>query len=458
MLNKGPATGAAKVAGGQGQPLPGEPERLKWLMFAALAAYTGLFVFFVYETRVLRPFADQLDLVLFYFQHQEAGGLFNNLLEPHTVHRLPFYRLLLALDIQAFGGSGLPFVAVAALCLVGLAALLLREAAASADGMVKLVVLVLSLRFLLSSTNAANLSVPANTPAMHAIFFAVLAVVLAERAERLSPGPIGWRRVGALASAVAAAFSNAVGLVLLPLLAFKAWRGGKADRLWLALVLAFGLAFGLAYLAGQHGAGGANAFDAGAALKALDYFFAYLGLPWARAMGMEGRLIGVALFAAALLAVATRGREGAPRPERIAVALIVLTLGTALLAAVARKDVTELVDVPARYRIYVTPLHIGLLMLAAPWLERQWALRRRMAELALVACLSVLLVQQVLVGKVAAAAGGRARDTITAFHQGARSPDMDWLIYPDLGHAEAICEEMRRRGIYYHRHPTGPAG
>lgn len=422
---------------------------LKWLLIAALAVYTAVFLFFVYETRVLRPFADQLDLVLFYFQHQEHGGIFNHLLDPHTVHRLPFYRLLIAFDIRVFDGSGLPFIGVAVLCFAGLAALLLREAAGSADGMVKLVVLVLSLRFLVSSSTAANLSVPANTPAVHALFFAVLTIVLAEQSERSPRVAIGWRRVGALASAVAAAFSNAVGLVLWPLLAFKAWRGGRDDRIWLALVLVFGLAFGVTYLAGQNDVDGGTAYGVAAMGKAVDYFFAYLGLPWARAIGPEGRLIGIAVFAASLFAIATKGRQGASRPERIAVALIVLTLGTALLAAVARKDVSELVDVPARYRIYVAPMHIGLLMLAAPWMERQWALRRRAAATVVVLLVSVLLVQQVMVGTVAAAAAERARATITAFRQGARHPDMRWLIYPDTRHAQSIYEEMGRRRIYY---------
>jgi hypothetical protein len=440
----------AAFAAAPSPPIPAAdpPKLLNRLLLGALAAYILLFVYFVYETRVLRPFADQLDLVHFYFRYQEVGGLFGYLFEPHTVHRLPFYRMLIALDVDVFGGTGLPFVVVAVLCFLGLAVMLAREAAAAA-GPLKLALVVLSLRLLLGSTTAANLSVPANTPAVHAVFFTVLTIILAERVEGSNPVAIGWRRVGALAGAVAAAFTNAVGLVIWPLLAFKAWRGGKADRPWLALVLVFGGAFGLAYLAGQHGASGGFVFETASILKAVDYFFAFLGLPWARALAVEGRLIGVALFAAALFAIWSKGRCGASRAERIAVAFIVLSLGTALLAAIARKDVSAVVDVPARYRIYMVPMHIGLMMLATPWVERQWVLRRRVTQAALVACLSLLLVQQVLVGMVSSAAARHARETITAFHQGLRQPDMDWLIYPDIGHAQAIYDEMERRDVYY---------
>lgn len=50
LRETGPSFGGTVGAGERGP--------LKWLLIAALAVYTAVFLFFVYETRVLRPFAD----------------------------------------------------------------------------------------------------------------------------------------------------------------------------------------------------------------------------------------------------------------------------------------------------------------------------------------------------------------------------------------------------------------
>lgn len=421
------------------------------LSILASLFYLGCFAYFTYRTRVLRPFADQIDLLELFFRFEERGSWIEYLLEPHTVHRIPWYRMLLAFDVVALRGTTVPFLVVAALCLATVAVILCREVAAASSGPLKLPAIAFTLVMLFGTSSAANLSVPANTPAMHALFFGILAIWLAVPTPETGNRSITARRLGAIAACVGAAFSNAVGLVLWPVLAFKAWRGGPADRPWLLLVLITGLAFGLAYLAGPSAADAAPttlSFDA--LIKAADYLLAYLGMPWARAFGGVGRFIGLLMLTSSLIVILTRGGQGAPRSERVAVALIMLSLGTAVLAAWARKDVTELVDVPARYRIYVAPLHIGLAMVALPWLERRWRDRRRTIEAAIIACLCVLAVQQVLVGEVAAAAAQRARATITAFHRGQHTADVRWLIADDLGHAQAICDELRRHGIYFH--------
>ncbi len=426
------------------------PSWLRVVSLVALLVQFPLFVYFTYQTRVLRPFADQFDLIDFYLRNENGGHTLRYLFEPHTHHRLPFYRFLIELDVSLFGGTSLIFVAVAALCMAVVLFLLAREVWRAAPEALTLPATALAVMLLLGASNAANVSVPANTPAVHTTLFAILALLLAGTGPDRGPRAATLRRVAALVCICAAAFSNAVGLVLFPVFAFKAWRGGKADRAWLAAVLAFGAVFGAAYLYGQTAEGVGAGYSHTSLFKSVDYFFTYLGLPWVRAFGVEGRMIGVLLFGCAILSIIKKGGREAARSERIAIAFVVLSLGTALLAAIARKDVSEAVDVPVRYRIYLTPLHIGLLMLALPWLNRQWHERRRWVEAGFVVCFALLIIQNVLIGQVAARAAQQTRDTITQFHQGGRTADMSWIIYPDLHYAEAVCRKLQSRGLYYH--------
>ena len=388
------------------------------------------------------------DLVSFYFQHVTSGDWLDYLLAPHNYHRLVWFRLLLALDVQVFKGTGLPFVVVAVFCLTGGALLLAREAQRTSTAGLGLPAAALALMLILSTANAAGVSVPANTPHIHTFLFAILAILLAEPGAQSDGASLATRRAAAIGCAIAAAFSLAVGLVLWPVLAFMAWRGGKADRRWLGAVLAVGATFTAVYVYGQISGGQGPSLSAQSLAKSVEYFFAYLGLPWVRAWPPGGLAIGVALFLLALIPIARPPRTASRRSDQIATGLILFTLGTATLAAFGRTDITPEVDIPIRYAILTAPLHTGLLLFTLPWLDRQSSQRKRLLQAGVVMGCSVLLVQQVLIGHVAAQAGARTRETIAQFEQGRRTPAMMPTIHPTLARAEAVSREMRERGVY----------
>ena len=424
-----------------------------WPLFPAVtlliaAAHLGLFAYFGYQSRVLRPYSDMFDLIGFYFQSQDDGNWLHYLLEPHNYHRLIWYRLLLALDV-ALKGTGLPFVVVALACMTGIAVMLTRQVAATGVERMKLPGMVFILMLVLSTSNSVDLSVPANTPYVHTLLFAVAAILLAQR-RAVDGGPVGRARLAALACACGAAFSNAVGLVLWPALAFLAWRAGKSERPWLITILATGGAFATAYVWDQASHGGETALTVESLVKMADYFFNYLGLPWSRAHASGGRLVGMMLFGLALIALFRKGGEGATKAERVALGLILFSLGTALLAALGRRDIAESVIAPGRYSLLVTPLKVGLVLLALPALERTWLARPRVVETCLLALFAVYLFKQAAIGEVVAEKQRVVRATITQFHEGVRTEQMTLLIHPDLAHAEALCQEMRSRGLYHH--------
>lgn len=419
-------------------------------IFLLIAVQAGLFFYFGYFTRVLRPYSDLFDLIDFYFRFEESGNWLHYLLEPHNYHRLIWFRLLLALDIGVFKGSGLPFLAVAVACQAAIGWLLIREIVRAPVQGVKLPAIAVTLMFLLSTGVVVDLSVPANTPYVHTLFFAVLALVLAEPLTGERAGPFSLRRALALLCVCAAAFSNAVGLVLWPVLAFKAWRAGRDQRAWLGAVLVCGAVFSAGYLYGQSGGAGDGSRTLASLAKSADYFFAFMGLPWARASGLGGRLVGAAFFACAMAALFRAGGAKAARHERVALGLILFSLGAAALAAIGRRDIAEQVIVPGRYTLLMVPLKLGLMMVCLPWLERQWTARRRVVEVAAVVVLSALLLKQVAIGQVVAEAGRNLRATITQFHEGHRTDAMTLLIHPDLSRAQALCGRMRDRGLYDH--------
>jgi hypothetical protein len=95
-------------------------------------------------------------------------------------------------------------------------------------------------------------------------------------------------------------------------------------------------------------------------------------------------------------------------------------------------------------------MHLGLVCLALPWLQRQWSdpRRRQWAQGALLCCAGVLLVQQVVAGEAAARKAQDMRATIDRFMAGERDREMTHVVFGDLSYAQRIVDRMRREGIY----------
>jgi hypothetical protein len=306
----------------------------------------------------------------------------------------------------------------------------------------------------LTSVSAVDCSIPIFGVYPPAVAFAVLALVLSDDAggwHRL----IAYRRTAALVAASAAGFGNAAGLTIWPILLWSAWRG-RASVSWIAIVAGVGAGFVAIYVHGLPPPdAAANPLGSAAArVKMLEYLLTYMGLPWTRAAALAplGRALGGLLLIVSVSVVLSRGlvRPVGGRLERLAVGLMLFSLASAVLAVLGRVDVDEEVKVPVRYAVLVAPLHVALLWLIVPWLDRQWLMRpkRRLLEAGMFVCALMLLVQQVVAGQAAIMRTRLMVTEIERFLAGERDADMTKIIYPDLDVAQHAVDVIRAADIY----------
>lgn len=417
---------------------------LGWTFVAAAAVHLTLFAYVVARATILSPYSDMIDLVDNYFSVASAGTPVEYVLQPHNFHRLVILRTLIALDVGLFRGTGVTLVAAAAVCQAAAAFLLMTEVRRVAGALgLPLAALAVMLTYL--TAIAGDVSQPVNTAYIPTTFFSLLALAAAATAGSERGAWRAW--AAAIGWAVAASFSLAVALVLWPILILMAWHATSSWKT-VGFVALTGGAFCLAYVAGQTAAAPFQTPDFGAFFKMVEYFFAYLGLPWVRGSKFLGEVLGAGLFAASIFALCRYGRAQTNRTQRLALGMVLFALGGAALAAVGRRDLLPEVDVPVRYAILVMPLHAGLLLLAAPAVVRRYERHPRLVALGLVGALGLMLLQQAAVGIVVIRAAERTRQAIALFHQGERTPEMLQLVHPDLAHAQSRFEEMRRRGVF----------
>lgn len=430
---------------------PALPRAVRIGLGAAFAAYLAAAGWLVWRTAILEPYSDMYDWLARWYQLQADGDLGRYLWAPHNLHHLVWTFMVLALDVRAFGGSGYLFLAVGVLCLAATAAMLARAAAAAAGEGLRSVGVVGATALSLMGCHVLDATSYITTPYLHTLVFAVAAILLAE-----GPGDRSTLRRGcALACAMAAGLGSGAGLAVWPALVFAAWRG--QGRGWTFTVLATGALFSLVYALGQGSPANAVAGGVRHGAKALMLFINYLGLPWLRAYPRLGWLMGLIVLGLALMAIAFKGRRGAPWQERAAVPLILFSLGTAMMAAIGRTGVTAPDQVPMRYAVFMIPLHVGLWILALPYLRRAWQRRPAPVAGAIAAASVFMLVHQAAMGVFAVRTSDINRQVIADFQAGKRTPAMLTTIYFKLGVAEATSERVRRDGIYQRElRPAGP--
>jgi len=432
---------------------------------AVTLLYIGLFFWYLNATFIQPPFADMYLVVQHYLSYRAEGGWWTYLWAAHNEHRPVFLRLLTAFDIEIFSGVSYPFVVTAAIAHAGTAWLLWRECRAGVAGTLGLVLGCLVLMLVLTSVTAVVIAIPIMNNLIHGLAFTVLAIVVFERVEAAGAagGYVAFgRRVTALLIACLVPFADAVGWAVWPILFWIAWHAGE-DRKWLWTIVGVGMALFIVYtrelsLTLPTVSGGTDqkiAFVDELARRA-NYLFVYMGLPWTRAPALfaPARLVGALLFVTAAGVVLWRGFFRAPsgRLECIAISLMMFSLASGLLAAVGRAHMPAIdgVLVPVRYSVLLIPLHVGLLLVASPVLERFWASRARSLAVSLCvagACAGLLL-QQVVAGSAAVSNAERIRATIERFHDGQSDAGMTTLIGEDLEKARRELATMRRAGVY----------
>ena len=416
------------------------------------AVYLGLFLWYLKATIIREPFWDMYSYVLHYLRYREDGGWWAYLWEPTGLHRPVWSRLLTAIDVEMLSGAAYPFIVSTTACMATTAWLLWRECRKGVAGDLGWALGCVVVMLVLTSVAAVDCAIPIECAYPQVLAFSVLAIVLFDGTHATA-----WRRCAALAAAVAAPLGNAVGLVTLPILLWIAWRA-RAGRWWIVAIAAVGVVFVSSYLAGQPiapGSGRAAGTDPPDLINRLDYLITFLGLPWTRAdaLAIPGRIAGSLLLVAGAGVVIRRGiiRRPTERLEIVSVALIMFSLGSAVLAALGRPGVSPSeILVPVRYSVLLTPLHVGLLFMASPVLNRLWSTRARWPALAsaIAAAAVLLVVQQVAAGEAAVAITRHMRATIARFEAGYSDPSMTTVILSDLEQARRELELIQGAGLY----------
>lgn len=452
--------GAAEARRGPAAPWGRSP----WPVLTAggaLLVYLGLFLATVFDSFIRAPFGDAFDFLTVELQAEARGDRGLYLWAPHNGHHLVWVRLLTAIDVRLFHGRSVVFLAAALIALLAATALIAREIRRGvAEPRTGFVLACTAPLALLTTLNAVDVSIPINTVYVFSMAFAIAALVLYE-AGPARPA-VG---LSVLALVAGAAMGNSIGLAAVPVLMIAAWR--RPDRahrplLWIAgplLVAVFVLGAGSmsveAALPPQT--------PAQHALRLVQYFVGFCGLPWSASsqkLALPGGLAALSHLAAAVLGVgavvlglmlaATPSKEATARGrlDRLCCDLILLSLGSAGMAALGRANASALLMVPVRYALIMAPLHVGLMVLLA--LRSPRAAEARGGWLAAaIAAVAVLAVAHQFVGRwVVLRYTTQVEQTIAAFHAGLRSPAMSDYVYPELRHAEEVSAELKRRGLY----------
>lgn len=414
-----------------------------WILPVAAFSQLIVFGYFLVRTKIRPPFMDMLDWIVSYLDFRDGGGLGSYLWAFHNEHHLVWIRILVAMDVAWFHGSGIAFIVAGTASLLASAAaigLFIRRDDPSSDLMVRAAWLAPML--IVTSANAADCGVPMNAGYPIAVFFMIGSLVLFESESN-------WRRALALPIAAGAAFGNGVGLVIWPVLVWVSWRQ-RTGLIQTAAVALFGLLFIGAYTHGMPSttplaaASRSDLFSAGGILKPVKYALAFLGLPFPYAMANR---VGLAFLLAGLFAIARVSlvERANSRLNRLAAALILTTFGAAAIAAIGRAHLEPGVRIPLRYSVLVAPLHIGLLCFAIRGLGHR--ARTASGQVAVTGFAAALLAMQFVIARPVIRVNDQMRLAIQAYYQGDRDPEVTRFVYPDAIKADRMIARMRDNGL-----------
>ncbi len=419
-------------------------------LVAITAIHLAIFAYVAVAGLVRQPYSDMFDFLKAEFAFEKTGDLAAYLAAEHNHQHLVWVRVLTAIDVQAFHGTGVIFALAAGLSMLMGAIVIGRELWRSASRrIVGAAAAAITVLLLMSTVNAINVTQPINSVYAIASGFAALAIVLFERAES-APGRTILYAVLALLAGLSAAAGSAAGVAVFPVLMVSAVRN-PVNRSLLAPALIVGLA-AMGVVGGALMSGGNSTAGGPHLAKMADYFLSYAGMPWSAIRGVSRVRVAIGLVATSLSAVllwrGSRRDGGAGRLERIGLDLILFALGTAIMAALGRVDESDQVIVPVRYAIFMSALQVGVICVLTPALTAHWERAQRWAVPAALIAALVLLAQQAAASVFALRTSDEIRAAIAAFDAGVRRPEMRQLIHPDFVVAEQVNAACRRRGLY----------
>jgi hypothetical protein len=444
------------------------PDRLSVLLSRAPVLIAALdvllFGYLVTATSIRLPYSDMYTLLVRYLQYQADGRWWTYVWAPRVQHHLVWMRLLTALDVELFSGAAYSFIVVTAIAQLVTVWLLWRAATAEGPRDLALTKGCLVVLLVLTAVAAVDCAIPILNVYPQTVVFAVLAFMLFDPGDHSPDGGRGsssTRRIAGLAAAIGAGFGNAAALGVWPILAWLAWRA-RAGRVWIAAPIAVGAAFITVYVwdlpLNAQPAPDSSLSQPASIGDVVDYLVIYMGLPLTRAAALAapGKVLGGVLLVASTAVAVWLGllKRTSDRTARLAVALLLFSLGTAVLAAIGRVDIPDVsgVKVPVRYSVFLAPLHVGLLLAAGPVLTRLWPARRAQVAIqaAAVATAAILFVLHVGIGRAAVVTSRSMTATIRQFMRGERTPEMPRVIHHDLDQAQRDLVTIRAAGLYLH--------
>ncbi len=388
--------------------------------------YLILFGYYIGATALRVPVVDVIFWVLHYMDYWLKGDWWGYLWIDHNAHRLVFSRLLMIAVLQWPGGSVMPFILFGVACFtLMIGALVLEVMAADLPSVPRAAIALGVVLLLATSFSAIDCGAPQLGVYLHSCAFAVLALVLWDGRDE-SGRHAAARRVGALAAGVLASFGVNGGMLVLPVLAWAAWRGGFGRR-WIVAALLALAALVAVYVPHTKQDAIVTSFDADTLLRAADYVIRFFGLPWSHlpALLNLGRVVGLATVAASVYVVLRFGIFGRPRSRLDRIALGVVLFGLLIAAAVTegRLNTAPERPMPIRYALFTSLTQTGLLLIAAPWLCRLWyGLRLPVVQATALAGAVLFLVQQVLGGEAGALGVQQYTAAYRAYETGNETP------------------------------------
>jgi hypothetical protein len=420
------------------------------------AAHFALFGYFFRLTTISSPISDMFAYIGDYLRFRAGEtSLLQYLWQAHDEHHQVWIRLLTWADVEIFHTRGIPFMVAASAAITAIVFLIWRQLRRAEPRLFRPTYLGLLVPMIfLSAANVTDCSVPINTIYPLTVFFVVLALVL------FTGATTHYGRGAALFASVGASMATAAGLLAWPILLWVGWREhlGKG---WLITLAGFGGAYILFYAHGLNFVGltpvinnGAASFVSAAHLaKLAHYFVAFMGLPFTREPRFEfiGSLIGGISFLAGLSAVliATFSNHLSARLDRIAIGLILLALGAAVLAAVGRGDLIGEVKIPIRYEMFVSGLQAGLLCLILPRAVRRFETPRARSFLCLagLGLAAMLLLLQVFIGRSAAQIATAISGDADCFAEHAQVGTVNPIVTKSPDDSEKVIAALRQLGL-----------
>lgn len=365
------------------------------------------------------------------------------LLQLHNQHQIIVPRLLLVADLAVTGGHVQVFVALGLIAWTGVFLIvvlqMIRNTSVSswlAPGCA-LLAIALFRAFLLESivlNNGFNYPITA--------IFAVSAFALAARVEPAQPlQPAAWLAAMAAVASSLCLLNGALALLIAAGVAVLRSRSIAAVIPFMAgAVIAATL-----YLPELASGSPQVSFDVGLLLQALLNAF---GAPWVLKVGVAGQIAGLIVILSALVCLVMILRSQFSRADALAAALILFGLGSILLAAIGRPDLSEHMGAVGRYALWSALVHAGIILTAMRQpLILQW-FDRPFSRGVVLAVAALLMVEQARMARVYLNLAHDMQVAAGRLQAGERS-DADFVTLGiDPAYGRAVYDLYAARGLY----------